>query len=98
MAWMLAEAGVAIMAGIIAGSLALTSFGFDSAIELASAILVLGRLRAELSGAAADDRAERRSCGSSPSRSLSWPRTYSSGRSLTWPCGRIQSDRPPELA
>ncbi len=39
---MLIEAGVAVTAGIIAGSLALTSFGFDSVIELVSAILGLG--------------------------------------------------------
>jgi divalent metal cation (Fe/Co/Zn/Cd) transporter len=59
-AWMLIEAGVAITAGIIAGSLALTSFGFDSVIELISAVLVLGRLRAELRGGQANERAERR--------------------------------------
>ena len=58
--WMLIEAGVAITAGIIAGSLALTSFGFDSVIELVSATLVLGRLRAELSGGRANELAERR--------------------------------------
>ena len=38
-AWMVAEAGVAVTAGIIAGSLALTSFGFDSVIELAATTL-----------------------------------------------------------
>lgn len=58
--WMLIEAGVAITAGTIAGSLALTSFGFDSVIELVSATLVLGRLRAELRGGQANERAERR--------------------------------------
>ena len=58
--WMLVEAGVAITAGIIASSLALTSFGFDSVIELVSATLVLGRLRAELNGGRANERAERR--------------------------------------
>jgi hypothetical protein len=47
---MLIEAGVAVTAGIAAGLLALTSFGFDSVIELVSATLVLGRLRAELRG------------------------------------------------
>ena len=41
-AWMLAEAGVAI----IAGSLALTSLGFDSVIELVPATLVLRQARA----------------------------------------------------
>ncbi|MGI8450694.1 MAG: cation transporter [Streptosporangiaceae bacterium] len=59
-AWMLAEAGVAVTAGVIAGSLALTSFGFDSVIELVSATLVLRRLRAALAGARADEQAERR--------------------------------------
>ena len=59
-AWMLIEAGVAVTAGIIAGSLALTSFGFDSVIELVSALLVLRRLRAELAHGQPDERAERR--------------------------------------
>ena len=58
--WMLAEAGVAVTAGIIAGSLALTSFGFNSVIELVAATLVLGRLRAELSGGRGNELAERR--------------------------------------
>jgi divalent metal cation (Fe/Co/Zn/Cd) transporter len=58
--WMLTEAGVAVTAGIVAGSLALTSFGFDSVIELVSAVLVLGRLRADLHGGEANERAERR--------------------------------------
>ena len=58
--WMLIEAVVAVTAGILAGSLALTSFGFDSVIELVSATLVLGRLRAELSGSRPDELAERR--------------------------------------
>ena len=44
----------------LAGSLALTSFGFDSVIELVSATLVLGRLRAELRGGHANEQAERR--------------------------------------
>jgi hypothetical protein len=59
-AWMLVEAGVAVTAGSIAGSLALTSFGLDSVIELVSAVLVLGRLRAELRGSRASEQAERR--------------------------------------
>jgi len=58
--WMLIEAGVAVTAGIIAGSLALTSFGFDSVIELVSATLVLRRLCAELAGGPVDEHAERR--------------------------------------
>jgi divalent metal cation (Fe/Co/Zn/Cd) transporter len=59
-AWMLIEAAVAVTAGIAAGSLALTSFGFDSVIELVSAVLVLSRLRAELHGGAVSEQAERR--------------------------------------
>jgi divalent metal cation (Fe/Co/Zn/Cd) transporter len=58
--WMLIEAAVAVTAGIIAGSLALTSFGFDSVIELVSAVLVLRRLRTELADGHPDERAERR--------------------------------------
>jgi hypothetical protein len=41
---MLIEARVAVSAGRRAGSRALTSFGFDSVIELVSATLALGRL------------------------------------------------------
>lgn len=59
-AWMLIEAGVAVTAGIIAASLALTSFGFDSIIELVSATLVLRRLQTELAHGQTDQRAERR--------------------------------------
>jgi len=59
-AWMLIEASVAVTAGMIAGSLALTSFGFGSVIELFSAILVLRRLQAVLTGGRADEHAERR--------------------------------------
>ena len=59
-AWMLVEAAVAVTAGIVAGSLAVTAFGFDSVIELVSAVLVLRRLRAELVGGRPDEHAERR--------------------------------------
>jgi divalent metal cation (Fe/Co/Zn/Cd) transporter len=59
-AWMLIEAGVAVTAGIIAASLALTSFGFDSIIELVSATLVLRRLQTELAHGQPDERAEHR--------------------------------------
>lgn len=46
--WMLIEAGVAIGAGIAAGSLILTAFGIDSVIELASAGVLVWRLTVEL--------------------------------------------------
>src|SRR5882724_1872881 len=59
-AWMLIEAGVAVTAGILAASLALTSFGFDSVIELVSATLVFRRLRAELAHGQPNEQAVRR--------------------------------------
>jgi divalent metal cation (Fe/Co/Zn/Cd) transporter len=48
LAWMMLEATVAIGAGIAAGSLTLTAFGIDSLIELASACVLVWRLRVEL--------------------------------------------------
>ncbi len=45
MAWMVAEAGVAITAGVIASSIALVGFGLDSVIELFSAGIVVWQLR-----------------------------------------------------
>jgi len=47
MAWMVAEAGVAITAGVIASSIALTGFGLDSVIELFSAGIVVWQLRGD---------------------------------------------------
>jgi divalent metal cation (Fe/Co/Zn/Cd) transporter len=44
-AWMIAESAVAITAGIIASSIALTGFGLDSVIELAAAVIVVWQLR-----------------------------------------------------
>lgn len=56
------EGIVAITAGWIAGSIALLGFGYDSAIETASAWMVLRRLRAERRGGSTEvhERAERR--------------------------------------
>jgi divalent metal cation (Fe/Co/Zn/Cd) transporter len=45
--WMVIEAAVAVGAGIAARSLLLVAFGVDSAIELASAIIVFRRFRIE---------------------------------------------------
>jgi divalent metal cation (Fe/Co/Zn/Cd) transporter len=45
--WMVIEAAVAICAGIVARSLLLVAFGIDSAIELASAVVVFRRFRLE---------------------------------------------------
>jgi divalent metal cation (Fe/Co/Zn/Cd) transporter len=44
-AWMVAEAGVAITAGVIASSIALVGFGLDSVIEVFSAGIVVWQLR-----------------------------------------------------
>jgi divalent metal cation (Fe/Co/Zn/Cd) transporter len=56
--WMIVEAAVAIGGGVAARSIALVAFGVDSVIELASAAVVLARLRAEERGTgAAPERA-----------------------------------------
>ena len=59
-AWNAVEAGVAVVSGLLAGSVALTGFGLDSGIEVVSALIVLSRLRAALAGRAADEGRERR--------------------------------------
>ena len=46
MAWMTAEAAVAITAGVIASSIALVGFGLDSVIEFFAAAIVVWQLRA----------------------------------------------------
>jgi divalent metal cation (Fe/Co/Zn/Cd) transporter len=47
MAWMTAEAAVAVTAGVIASSIALTGFGLDSVIEFFAAAIVIWQLRGE---------------------------------------------------
>jgi divalent metal cation (Fe/Co/Zn/Cd) transporter len=44
-AWSTLEAAVALIAGLVAGSIALVGFGLDSAIETASGLAVLWRFR-----------------------------------------------------
>lgn len=60
--WMLFEGGASIAAGLLAHSVALIGFGFDSALELISAIALYRRLGAELRGGDAEmaERAERK--------------------------------------
>lgn len=48
--WNGVEATVAIVSGLVAGSVVLTGFGLDSGIEVVSALIVLGRLRQGLGG------------------------------------------------
>lgn len=59
-AWNVVEAGIALVSGVVAGSVALTGFGLDSAIEVASALIVLTRLRAASLGGEPDQRSEHR--------------------------------------
>lgn len=58
-AWMMAEASVAITAGLIARSIALTGFGLDSVIETVAAVVVIWQLRGEVQGQDRDTRAVR---------------------------------------
>lgn len=59
--WMAIEATVALASGIAAGSLTLAAFGADSVIELASALVLVWRLRVELvDGARFDEATELR--------------------------------------
>ena len=57
--WMVAEAGVSLVAAWRAGSPALLAFGGDSAIELFSAVIVLLRFRARSSSEQAEKRTAR---------------------------------------
>jgi len=59
MAWMTAEAAVAVTAGILASSIALTGFGLDSVIELFAAAIVVWQLRGEEQGQERETRAVR---------------------------------------
>lgn len=56
-AWNCAECFIAVVAGWLAGSIALVGFGIDSAIEVASAVALLWRL--QHAGAARDQKALR---------------------------------------
>lgn len=60
-AWNSVEAAVAVVSGILAGSVALTGFGLDSAIEATSAVIVLWKLTRVIEARAGADnqRSER---------------------------------------
>jgi cation diffusion facilitator family transporter len=58
-AWNLVEGLIAVIAGLLAGSVALLGFGIDSFIETASGTVVGYRMYAEMSGAADRERIER---------------------------------------
>lgn len=58
--WMGAEGAIALVAGILAGSIALVGFGIDSAIEgFASAIIIWRFTGARMHSAAAEQRAQK---------------------------------------
>jgi divalent metal cation (Fe/Co/Zn/Cd) transporter len=59
MAWMTAEATVAVTAGVLASSIALTWFGLDSVIEFFAAAIVVWQLRGEVEGEERETRAVR---------------------------------------
>jgi divalent metal cation (Fe/Co/Zn/Cd) transporter len=67
--WMVAEAAIALIAGFLAKSVSLESFGLDSVIELIGGGMLLWRLRTEQRGAAGEslERVERRA-----SRIVGW--------------------------
>jgi divalent metal cation (Fe/Co/Zn/Cd) transporter len=58
--WMAAEASIALIAGLMARSVLLAAFGFDSVIELLSGLVLLWRLSAESRGGGVErvERAE----------------------------------------
>ena len=59
MAWMTAEAAVAMTAGVVASSIVLTGFGLDSVIEFSAAAVVVWQLRGEERGEERETRAMR---------------------------------------
>lgn len=59
-AYNVVEGVVAVVAGVVAGAISLVGFGIDSGIEVAAAVVVMGRLTAEVRGREPDDVKERR--------------------------------------
>jgi divalent metal cation (Fe/Co/Zn/Cd) transporter len=60
LAWMGAEGAIAIVAGILAGSIALIGFGIDSAIEGGASLVIIWRFTgSRLLSAAAEERAQK---------------------------------------
>jgi len=60
LAWMTVEGGVAITAGVVAGSIALIGFGLDSAIEGFASVIIVWRFTGHrVFSQAAEDRAQK---------------------------------------
>ncbi len=96
MAWMVAEAAVALWGGIRAGSVSLVAFGIDSVIELASAGVLIWRLTIELRrGRAFAEPAERAASRIAGSlllalaayvvASAAWKLWTRTGETFSWP-------------
>jgi divalent metal cation (Fe/Co/Zn/Cd) transporter len=58
--WNSVEAVIAIVSGVVAGSIALVGFGLDSVVEVASAVVIMWRLSQRTADHLAQERAERR--------------------------------------
>src|SRR5712691_2823384 len=58
--WNSLEAVIAMVGGILAGSIALVSFGLDSGVEVASAVIIGWRLPQRTADHIAQERAEQR--------------------------------------
>src|SRR5436309_31070 len=58
--WNSLEAAIAVVSGILAGSVALIGFGLDSVVEVASAVVIVWRLTRISSDCEGQERAERR--------------------------------------
>lgn len=58
--WNVVEAGVGLVAGTLAGSVALVGFALDSLVEASSGSILIWRLRAEQGGNRSAEEAERR--------------------------------------
>ena len=60
LAWMTVEGGVAIAAGVVAGSIALVGFGLDSAIEGFASVIIVWRFTGHrVFSQAAENRAQK---------------------------------------
>jgi divalent metal cation (Fe/Co/Zn/Cd) transporter len=58
--WNSLEAVIAIVGGVLAGSIALVGFGLDSVVEVASAVVIVWRLSQRTADHVAQERVERR--------------------------------------
>jgi divalent metal cation (Fe/Co/Zn/Cd) transporter len=58
--WNSLEAVIAILSGVLAGSIALVGFGLDSIVEVSSAVVIAWRLSLQSSDHAANERTEKR--------------------------------------